>query len=50
MNGLRTRLHLDSTQQKVHNPISHRGDFAVGVGTIVLGFVYLLLRGMGVVA
>lgn len=50
MNGLRTRLEMDSAVQKVHDKISHAGDFAAGIGALVLGALYLILRAFGVVA
>lgn len=44
MNGLRTRLNLDATQQKVHNQIGNVGDSLVGwVGCIGL-VVFIILE------
>lgn len=49
MNGLRTRRHLDSAQQTVHNETSNLGDLIVGwvccVGLI--GFVIWQIFGGG---
>lgn len=49
MNGLRTRIYLDSHLQKVHNETAHAGDRAAMIGAVIIGAIYVALLVFGVV-
>lgn len=44
MNGLRTRLYLDDSRQKVHNQISNAGDSIVGWACCIGLVVFVIIE------